>query len=49
MQDQRSRLARVLVLGQASPGNHADHCLPQHLLVTAVDSVGGVSTTRGCG
>ena len=32
-----------------APSNHSDHCLTQHLLMTAVDSVRGVSTTRCCG
>src|SRR5215218_5268811 len=46
--DQRRRLARILVLGKASAHDHADHSLPQHLLMTAVDGVRGVPTTRSC-
>ena len=37
------------MLGKASAGNHADHCLPQHFLMTAKDSVCGMSTARSCG
>jgi hypothetical protein len=49
MQDQSRGLARILVLGEASAGDHADHCLPQHFFMTAEDSVCGMSTTRSCG
>ena len=49
MQDQHRCLTRILVLGKACAGDHADHRLAQHLLVTAIHGVGGVLTTRRCG
>src|SRR5215212_11625064 len=49
MQDQHRRLARILVLGKLSARDHADEGLAHHLLMTAKDSVRGMSTTRGSG
>src|SRR5215213_10846089 len=49
MQDQHRRLARILVLGKLSARDHADEGLAHHLLMTAKDSVRGMSTTRAGG
>src|SRR5829696_7003557 len=49
MKNQHRRLPRILVLGKPSARDHADEGLAHHLLMTAVDSVRRMPTTRGSG